>query len=74
LVGSRLTVGGERLDAFLRSNLITTWHPRNQRFSLQAGVYNLFDHTYADPVGQEFVQNAIPQDGRTVAIKLGVGF
>jgi len=74
LVGSRLTVSGKPLDAFVRSNLIATWRPRSQPFYLQTGVYNLFDHAYADPVGSEFVQDAIPQDRRTLAVKLGVGF
>jgi outer membrane receptor for ferrienterochelin and colicins len=74
LVGSRLTLTGTRLGAFVRSNLITTWHPGHQPFFLQGGVHNLFDRAYADVVGAEFVQDAIPQDGRTVSIKLGVGF
>ncbi len=74
LVGPRLTMSGTRLGAFVHSNLITTWQPRNQPFFLQGGVYNLFDQAYADAVGAEFVQDAIPQDGRTVSIKLGVGF
>jgi outer membrane receptor protein involved in Fe transport len=74
LVGSRLTLTGTRLGAFVRSNLITTWHPRHQPFFLQGGIYNLFDRAYADVVGAEFAQDAIPQDGRTVSIKLGVGF
>lgn len=37
-------------------------------------VYNIFDQHYEDPVGLEFMQNAIEQDGRTAVFKLRLGF
>lgn len=41
---------------------------------LSAGLYNLFDHRYADPGGEEHVQDALQQDGRSVRLKLTYGF
>jgi outer membrane receptor protein involved in Fe transport len=35
-----------------------------------AGAYNLFDRRYADPVGEELVQDTIRQDGRNLRVKL----
>jgi outer membrane receptor protein involved in Fe transport len=52
----------------------STWQPRSKPFTVQAGVYNVFDREFADPVGAEFVQDAIPQDGRTAAVKVGFRF
>ena len=73
-VGQRLTRDGRALDAFWLSHLIATWRPRNTSLMVQGGVHNLFDQNYADPVGSEFLQDAIAQDGRTASIKLTVRF
>ena len=37
-------------------------------------VYNAFDQDYSDPGGAEHVQASIPQDGRTVMVRVRVGF
>jgi hypothetical protein len=37
-------------------------------------VRNAFDVSYASPAGFEHRQSLIPQDGRTVLLKLTVGF
>jgi iron complex outermembrane receptor protein len=73
-VGRRLTRDERALDAFWLSNLIATWRPRNTSLMVQGGIHNLFDQEYADPVGSEFLQDAIAQDGRTASIKLTVRF
>ena len=36
---------------------------------VSASVYNLFDKAYADPGGQEHVQDTIPQDGLSFRVK-----
>jgi len=41
---------------------------------LSATVYNLTDQRYADPVGDEFEQSAIPQDGRNYRVKVQYEF
>lgn len=38
--------------------------------SWSASAYNLFDHEYSDPAGAEFVQDALPQGGRQLRLKL----
>ena len=63
-VGARTTRSGRELEAFTLANAIVTWEPRGTSLLLQGGVYNLFDTTYEHPVGTEFVQDAIAQDGR----------
>ncbi len=62
-------VGGYALAnlTFLSSTFI-----RNAEIS--ASVYNLFDRKYADPVGEEFLQNALAQDGRTWRVKINYRF
>ena len=37
---------------------------------LSASVYNLLDQRYSDPASGNFVQEAIPQDGRSFRVKL----
>jgi hypothetical protein len=37
-------------------------------------VNNVFNHSYSDPGGEEHVQRAIQQDGRTVLARLRVNF
>jgi iron complex outermembrane receptor protein len=73
-VGRRLTRVGRNLDSFWLANLTATWQPRHTALMVQGGVRNLFDQKYAHPVGSEFVQDAIAQDGRTASIKLSVRF
>jgi outer membrane receptor for ferrienterochelin and colicins len=71
---ARTTVGGEPLPSFWLSNFTVTYRPVRMPLTVGASVYNAFDTRYADPVGVEFRQAAIPQDGRTVALRLTVKF
>jgi outer membrane receptor for ferrienterochelin and colicins len=41
---------------------------------VSASVYNLFDRHYSDPVGPDFTQQFIQQDGRTFRVKLTYRF
>jgi iron complex outermembrane receptor protein len=41
---------------------------------VSAGIYNLFDRRYDDPVSDAHVQDAIEQDRRTFRVKLTVRF
>jgi len=43
-------------------------------FEASAGVYNLFDRHYGDPVSADFTQDTIEQDGRTYRLKMKYGF
>jgi iron complex outermembrane receptor protein len=37
--------------------------------SLDLGIYNLFDRSYGDPGGEEHLQGALPQDGRSYRLQ-----
>jgi len=41
---------------------------------LSANLYNVFDRAYSDPVSTDFLQEVIPQDGRTFQLKLSARF
>jgi outer membrane receptor protein involved in Fe transport len=45
-----------------------------RRVELAAGLYNVFDTSYADPGAEEHVQTLIPQDGRTAMLRVRVRF
>jgi outer membrane receptor for ferrienterochelin and colicins len=44
------------------------------RLQASVSLYNLFNKRYADPVGNEFRQDSIPQDGRNFRVKLAYRF
>jgi outer membrane receptor protein involved in Fe transport len=56
----------------LNANLL--WEPDRLPFALSAGVRNLLDERYADPVGPEFAQDAIPRRGREYRVELSWQF
>jgi outer membrane receptor protein involved in Fe transport len=70
----RNTVGGERLPAYWLSNITATYKPIKWPIIVGATVYNAFDASYSHPVGVEFTQIAVPQDGRTAALRFSVKF
>jgi iron complex outermembrane receptor protein len=70
----RLNVALEPLAGYWLSSLTATYRPVGSRFSMGASVYNLFDTEYMHPVGAEFVQGAIAQDGRTAALRATIKF
>ena len=74
VVGARMTRERRILDSFWLANAIVTWQPRGAHLLLQGGVYNLFDQRYEHPVGSEFIQDAITQNGRTAGAKIAVRF
>lgn len=45
------------------------WEPTGLPFAVSAGVRNLLDEHYADPVGPEFAQDAIPRRGREYRVE-----
>lgn len=72
-VGSRLTLGGERLDGFFAPNVTITSSQR-RRLGFMIGFYNAFDRRYADPGAEEHTQQSIEQDGRTILARVRVAF
>jgi iron complex outermembrane receptor protein len=74
MVSQRETAAGTVLPGYVVSNATLTWRPAQRPYYVQGGVQNLFDVRYADPVGSEFVQQSILQDGRTASLKFVVRF
>ena len=69
---ARKTLAGTDTDPALLANLtLSAALPLHARLSLT--VKNLFDSSYAVPGGVDHVMNTIPQDGRTVLIRLRIG-
>jgi outer membrane cobalamin receptor len=73
-VSSRLTQGGERLPDYALSSLTATYRPLRWPVVVGATLYNAFDQEISHPVGVEFRQAALRQDGRTAALRVTVKF
>jgi iron complex outermembrane receptor protein len=73
-VGERFSSLGNHVPGGWLTNLNVTWVRPHHPLSLSARVANLFDREYAHPVGFEFRQDVIPQDGRTVSVRATLRF
>ena len=73
-VSSRLTVAGDHLPDYCLSNLTATYRPLRWPLVVGATIYNAFDQAIDHPVGLEFRQAALRQDGRTAALRVTVKF
>ncbi len=61
------------VNDYILNNLTLSGDPfKNTQLSFT--IYNLFNYQYSDPVGGDFLQNAIMQDGRNFRLKLTIGF
>jgi outer membrane receptor for ferrienterochelin and colicins len=70
----RKTLAGNEADAFYITNLTLFSRKLIKGLEASASVYNLFDQKYGDPVGAEFRQDTIRQDGRNYRLKLTYSF
>jgi iron complex outermembrane receptor protein len=71
----RKTFAENRVDQYFVTNL--TLFSQNlllKNLEISGSIYNLFDKKYKDPVGGEFIQDAIKQDGLTFRLKLTYSF
>ena len=73
-VSTRNTLQSARLGSYTVSNLTLFSDKLYPGIEVSASVYNLFNRRYAVPVGPEFVQDALLQDGRTFRVKLSYNF
>lgn len=60
--------GSSGRHTVVNANLL--WEPAASAFSLSAGVRNLLDEAYADPIGPEYLQDVIPRRGREYRVEL----
>lgn len=72
-VGRRKTLQADTAGYWL-ANLTMTRLRVVPGLDVSASVYNLFDRRYADPGGEEHLQDAIGQNGRTFRLKLTYAF
>jgi iron complex outermembrane receptor protein len=73
-VGDRLSNVGTVVPGEWLAKVNVTVVPPGRRLSLSARVSNLFDTAYTQPVGLEFRQDAMPQDGRTASVRATLRF
>ena len=73
-VSQRETLEGTMLGGFFVANATVSAANLYKGLTISGSAYNLFDRRYADPGGPEHRQIAIPQDGRTLALKLTYRF
>ena len=71
---SRGTVQGNKTAGFAVANLTFFSRDLARNLEVSGSIYNLFDQKYADPAGPDFVQDTLPQDGRTFRVKLTYKF
>lgn len=74
LMSNRTTPSGGNAAEFYITNLTLFSQKLLSGFELSATLYNLFDSHYGDPVGVDFKQSTIGQDGRTFRVKLTYQF
>ncbi len=67
-VGSRPTVTGGEASSYVLTNLVVRAPDLLPGLELYARAMNLFDVSYADPVGVDLVQDTLEQDGLRVTI------
>ncbi|HEY8257531.1 MAG TPA: TonB-dependent receptor [Gemmatimonadales bacterium] len=65
-LSERRTVADDRVPAYGIVNLTLLAQPVRNGLEVMASIYNLFDHSFADPGGEELVQDRVVQDGRVV--------
>lgn len=70
----RSTLSGAATNGYLLTNATLLTEQLAPGLDISATVYNLFDRHYANPVGEEFVQDAIVQDGRNFRVKFTLRF
>lgn len=70
----RKTVTDRKVGGFSVTNFTLFSQKLIKGFEISASIYNLFDTKYSDPTGNDHIQTAIPQDGRTFWFKITYGF
>ena len=73
-LGRRDMIQGGQTGSFVVANLNLYSQHLTRHADLALTAYNLFDRRYADPAAEEHLQNAIPQDGRRLLLKLTLAY
>ena len=70
----RKTSSGGKADGYFVTNLTLFSQNLLKGLQVSASVYNLFNNNFADPAGEEHLQDSIKQDGRTFRLKVTYAF
>ena len=63
-----------RVGGYTLANLTVFSAKLIKNAEISATIYNLFDRKYADPAGEEFLQEVLEQDGRSWRVKINYRF
>jgi len=74
LVGPRRTAAGRHLEMVHLLNVNLTYRTPLEHLRVSVGLYNILDQSYPDPVGDQYRQDRIPQDGFTFRIQARYAF
>jgi outer membrane receptor for ferrienterochelin and colicins len=69
-LSTRRTVGGDIVPSVWLTDLTLTTRKLHPDFDMQFGVRNLFNRVYYDPAGVDLPEQMIPQNGRSIFLKL----
>jgi outer membrane receptor for ferrienterochelin and colicins len=72
--GRVTTLAGQRVDDFVVTNLSLTARQIVKGWEATLSAYNLFDTRYSYPGGEDHLQDVLPQEGRSVRLKLTYSF
>jgi len=73
-VSRRRTLAGNYAQAYVIPDFTLSSRGLARRWDFSASIYNAFDRVYADPGGEEHLQDLIYQDGRTFRLKFTYRF
>jgi outer membrane cobalamin receptor len=73
-MSSRLTSRNDVVSGYVVTNVVLSSRRLYRGIEASAGLFNIFGTTFSDPVGEQFQQNAIRQDGRATRLTLAYAF
>jgi len=73
-MSNRTTVQGNNVGSYWVANFNLYSREIAKGLEVSAGVYNLFDKKYSDPVGTDFPEDSVQQYGRSFRLKLTCRF
>jgi len=69
-MSSRTTVQGNTLGGYAVANFTFLSRTMAKGLQISAGVYNLLNKQYSDPVGSDFLEDSVRQNGRQFRVKI----
>ena len=74
VLSSRLTRDGNVVDGYLLPNLTITAPFAGRRGHVSFDIRNLTNERHSDPAGDDYLQQAVQQNGRTARVFVTFGF